>query len=43
MTLATATSIPPLDLHHAARFADLALAGITREYPNAPGLVLNVS
>src|SRR5512135_1266617 len=25
----------------AANFADLALAGITREYPNAPGLVLN--
>ncbi len=30
-----------LNLEHASRFADLALAGITREYPNAPGLVLN--
>jgi hypothetical protein len=29
---------PPLNIEHAA---DLALAGITREYPNAPGLVLN--
>lgn len=30
-----------LTLPHASLFADLALAGITREYPNAPGLVLN--
>jgi hypothetical protein len=30
-----------LNLEYAARFADLALAGITREYPNAPGLILN--
>ncbi len=30
-----------LNLEHASRFADLALAGITREYHNAPGLVLN--
>jgi len=30
-----------LPLATASIFADLALAGITREYPNAPGLVLN--
>jgi hypothetical protein len=33
--------ISSLSLDHAAKFADLALAGVTREYPNAPGLVLN--
>lgn len=32
------TSLIP---EHASNFANLALAGITREYPNAPGLVLN--
>jgi len=30
-----------LSLPTALLFADLALAGITREYPNAPGIVLN--
>ncbi|MBI5934245.1 MAG: DUF2891 domain-containing protein [Chloroflexi bacterium] len=30
-----------LTLSRASLFADLALSGITREYPNAPGLVLN--
>jgi len=33
--------MPSLSLPQASLFADLALAGITREYPNAPGLVLN--
>jgi hypothetical protein len=30
-----------LNIENSANFADLALAGISREYPNAPGLVLN--
>jgi hypothetical protein len=30
-----------LNINHAANFADLVLGGITREYPNAPGSVLN--
>ena len=30
-----------LNIEQSARFADLALVGITREYPNAPGLILN--
>ena len=32
---------PSLNLEQASNFASIALAGITREYPNAPGVVLN--
>jgi hypothetical protein len=33
--------VSSLNIAHAINLSDLALAGITREYPNAPGLVLN--
>jgi hypothetical protein len=41
MTFPHSSSKTLLDLEQAARFADLALGGIKREFPNAPGLVLN--
>lgn len=41
MTVPSASSLPSLDNLQASKLAALALTGITREYPNAPEVVLN--